>query len=515
MTTTAPDARLARRGNPWPDRDAESAYREDLDRIRFSPYYSRLAAVTQVISQGAAGQSVHNRLTHSIKVAAVARSIAVNLNSGPHRALLESLGGCDPVVVQAAASAHDLGHPPFGHLGERVLDRIARSRFGLADGFEGNAQTFRIVTEIDVHGTSGEGLNLSAAVRAAVLKYPWARFGVPDPHPSAATSPPRGGGRGDEGLGSGKFSAYVLDAGEMTEVLAAYPRITPWRQTVECSVMDIADDIAYSLHDLDDFHRAGVLQHASVAAEFRTWIRHRATLEKADRQELRANERLPGNSLELLRRRLHAKDGWMVDDEAFAVAVGRVGTDLVDGLLAVPFDSSLAAERLVGQFTRSWISHLQKSVVVSTDPPPRTGHVSLDRQSWHEVAVLKFVHQRFVLERPDLAMFQRGQGRVMATLVRDLDSWLADPVDAGRAPRRLIDLVELATTAYRRLATTNPELMIDCTGDQAGSPDDLARWGRGRGIIDYVASLTEDRAAASANTLAGHSARLWDAGSAL
>ncbi|MET3803574.1 dGTPase [Nakamurella sp. UYEF19] len=510
----ASDPRLARRSGPH-DSDAMAAYREDLDRIRFSPYFSRLSAVTQVISQGAAGQSVQNRLTHSIKVAAVARAIAVKLNYGPHRELLAELGGCDPVVIQAAATAHDLGHPPFGHLGERVLDRIARSRFGLADGFEGNAQTFRIVTELDVHGTSGEGLNLTAAVRAAVLKYPWARYGVPNPHPSAAAHAPKGGGQGEEGFGSGKFSAYVLDAGEMTEVLAAYPLIKPWRQTAECSVMDIADDIAYSLHDLDDFHRAGVLQHASVSAEFRTWNRHRSDLEKVDRNELKANERLPGNSLELLRRRLHAKDAWMVDDEAFAVAVGRVGTDLVDGLLAVPFDSSLAAERLVGEFTRSWISHLQDSVVVSSDPPPRAGHVSLDRQAWHEVAVLKFVHQRFVLDRPDLAMFQRGQGQVMAELVGDLDSWLADPVDAGRAPRRLIDLVELATHAYDQLAVTNPELLITSTGKPGGSPDDLVRWGRGRGIIDYVASLTDDRAANSAATLAGHTARLWDAGSAL
>ena len=128
----------------------EGAFRTDLERIRFSPYFSRLAAVTQVISQGAAGQVVHNRLTHTIKVTAVARAIATAIRSGPDAALADELGGCDPVVVQAAASAHDLGHPPFGHLGERILDRIARSRFGLADGFEGNAQTFRIMTELDV-----------------------------------------------------------------------------------------------------------------------------------------------------------------------------------------------------------------------------------------------------------------------------------------------------------------------------------------------------------------------------
>ena len=171
------DPRLARR-YAEPDADenidaaTEGAFRADLERIRFSPYFSRLAAVTQVISQGAAGQVVHNRLTHTIKVTAVARAIATAVRSGPDAALADELGGCDPVVVQAAASAHDLGHPPFGHLGERILDRIARSRFGLADGFEGNAQTFRIMTELDVHGVHGEGLNLTAAVRAGGAEVP-------------------------------------------------------------------------------------------------------------------------------------------------------------------------------------------------------------------------------------------------------------------------------------------------------------------------------------------------------
>src|SRR4029078_12925922 len=188
------------------------------------------------------------------------------------------------------------------------------------DGFEGNAQTFRIVTELDVHGPSGEGLNLTAAVRAAVLKYPWARQHHPDPHPSTLDRPPRGGGPGPEGGASPKYSAYVLDVAEMREVLAAYPKIGPLRQTVECSVMDAADDIAYSLHDLDDFHRAGVLQHASVAAESRTWIRRRDEFARGQRMgnasgaaevspagfpvSNTAAERQPGIALEQLRRRL-------------------------------------------------------------------------------------------------------------------------------------------------------------------------------------------------------------------
>ena len=88
-------------------------------------------------------------------------------------------------------------------------------------------------------------------------------------------------------------------------------------------------------------------------------------------------------------------------------------------------------------------------------------------------------------------------------------------MDAGRAPRRLIDLVELATSGYRRVAIEEPRLLVGPTGESATSRDDIVRLGRGRGIIDYVASLTDDRAAASARTLAGFTGQLWDAGSGL
>ncbi len=493
----------------------EGAFRDDLERIRFSPYFARLAAVTQVVNQGSAGQVVHNRLTHTVKVTAVARAIATALRAGDDLPLLEELGGCDPVVVQAAASAHDLGHPPFGHLGERILDRIARGRFGLSDGFEGNAQTFRILTSLDVHGTEEHGLGLTAAVRAAVLKYPWARAGYPAEHPSQAAERPRGATPGPSGVGSLKYSAYLIDVPEMVEARSAYPRISPWQQTVECSVMDLADDIAYSLHDLDDFHRAGVLQHASVAAEFRTWLRSRLELSRESDAELVESGRLPGYSLEMLRRSLARKDAWLYSDEVFATAVSRVGDELVDGLLAVPFDSSIAAERAVGLFTDSWIRHLQDSVMATATPPVRAGHLLLTRQAWHEVAVLKFVHQRFVLDRPDLALLQRGQAEVLTTLVEGLDAWLDDPEDAVRAPRRLTDFIRLATEDYRELAATAPELLIGEDGRPTTSEADLARLGRGRGIIDYVASLTDDRAVATATALGGHAGQVWSAGSGL
>src|SRR3954453_20008068 len=164
---------------------AASPFRVDRDRIAASPFFARLGGVTQVVSAGGAGL-LHNRLTHSLKVAQVARAIAERVAGGDDADIVAKRGGCDPDVAEAAALAHDLGHPPFGHLGEQTLDRIARHRFGLADGFEGNAQTFRIITPTDVRGPSAIGLDLTTAVRAAVLKYPWLRRHHPAPHPSPA-----------------------------------------------------------------------------------------------------------------------------------------------------------------------------------------------------------------------------------------------------------------------------------------------------------------------------------------
>jgi len=479
-------------GVPGVERHPE--YRVDVERIRFSPYYSRLSAVTQVISQTGAGLAVHNRLTHSIKVAAVARAIATNLSSlpGADGRLVDELGGCHPVVVQAAAAAHDLGHPPFGHLGEQTLDRIARSRFGLREGFEGNAQTFRIITRLDEFDEPGVGLNLTAAVRAAVLKYPWLR-----------------GEGGVRRGGTGKFSFYALDVADQREALAAYPRIEPGQQTLECSVMDIADDIAYSLHDLDDFYRAGLLDQAIISAEFRTWRAELARLRRLELDDLRAGERAPGRSLELLWRRLERKDPWIADPDAFADAVARVSEEVVEGLLLQPFDGSLAAERGLARFTSGWIAHLQARVRVHRSPDIRSGHVGLDRTAWHEVAVLKFLHQRFILHRPDLAVYQRGRASVLERLVDGFAAWLDDPFDARRAPRRLVDVVELATDDYMRLRREEPELL------DTDDVTQLRRLAVGRGIIDYVASLTDAQASSLDALLSGQTERLWEAGQGL
>ncbi|PRI11265.1 deoxyguanosinetriphosphate triphosphohydrolase family protein [Leucobacter massiliensis] len=490
-------------------------YRVDLERIRFSSYFARLSDVTQVVPQSGVGPVMHNRLTHSLKVSAVARVIAAQLAGHAARhaahlqrelpeddetgAVIARLGGCDTIVAQAAAHAHDLGHPPFGHLGERVLDRVARQRLGLAEGFEGNAQSFRILTRLDTLGRDFPGLNLTAATRAATLKYPWTRaewIGVTEERVGASERP-RGVGT-DPVEGAEKFSAYALEAAEMERVLAAFPHIARGRQTVECAVMDLADDIAYAVHDLDDFTRAGVLQRSAVSGELRAWLEHAGAFGVEDLAELAAAWRSPGRSLELLWRRLSVKDAWIADREAFASAVRRVSEEVGESLLAAPYDGGIDSERAVSSFTRRWIEHLRTSIVVEEHPNVRGGHVRLDQQAWHEVMVLKFVHAHFVLERPELGQTQRGQARVVEELALGFDAWLSDPVDAGRAPRRLLEWVEEATEAGFALRGERPELLIGDTSE-AG----LRRQGRARAILDYVASLSDQQAVTTHRNLTG------------
>jgi dGTPase len=500
------DPRLAR-SRPEPARayaPGESEFRTDLERIRFASAFSRLADVTQVVTSMATSGVVHNRLTHTIKVTAVARAIAVRLLRTQDHDLLHDLGGLDHVVVQAAATAHDLGHPPFGHLGERVLDRLARMRFGLADGFDGNAQTFRVLTELEVLGPGDQGLNLTAATRAAVLKYPWACFSYPDPHPVDWPIPPRGAGHARGTSGAAKFSAYLIDLPQMLDALAAFPELQPGRQTLECSVMDLADDIAYSLHDVEDFHRSGVLQFSPVSGEFRSWENGRTAFADLDDSDLVRARRRPGAGLERLRRRLSDRDGWIFEEDIFATAVRTVGEEFVDGVLATPYDGSMAADRAISAFTSRWIDHLIGSVSPNPHPDVRSGYVSMDSSAWHEVSVLKFVNKYFILDRPDLAMLQRGQEQTVEHLVLAFEEWLSDRIDAGRAPRRLLDLVTAATYAYQTVAREHPEWLGGKVSDA-----ELARMARGRGIIDFVSSLTDAQTIAFGTRLGGATGLLW------
>lgn len=153
-----------------------SSAQVDRDRVHYSTAFARLAEVTQVVSADQ-GYVFHNRLTHSLKVAQIARRLAEKLLH-EQSTLAERLGGLCPDAAEAAALAHDLGHPPFGHLAEEALNDLCKE-YNLADGYEGNAQSFRIVTTlavgdgIDKNAAFIPGLNLTRATLNGLLKYPW------------------------------------------------------------------------------------------------------------------------------------------------------------------------------------------------------------------------------------------------------------------------------------------------------------------------------------------------------
>jgi dGTPase len=149
--------------------DSRTPSQHDRDRILYTDELRRLAGVTQVVG-AVEGHIFHNRLTHTFEVAQIARRIAERLVRD-QRELADAAGGIDPDVVEAAALAHDLGHPPFGHAAEEELKELA----GNADGFEGNPQSFRIVTRLAAHRESYVGLDLTRATLNAILKYPWFR----------------------------------------------------------------------------------------------------------------------------------------------------------------------------------------------------------------------------------------------------------------------------------------------------------------------------------------------------
>lgn len=234
------DSERSQRLYPTIRHDQRRWSQRDRDRILFTQELRRLAGITQVV-RPAEQYLFHNRLTHTFEVAQIARRLAERLSDDLKKSDVLEIGlrdryeVIDPDVVEAAALAHDLGHPPFGHVAEKELDRLAR-KAGNEEGFEGNAQSFRIVSKLATHSLEYKGLNLSRATLNAILKYPWFR--------------------GENKNKKNKFGAYKVDD---TNFRFARTGSSEFQLSLEASIMDYADAVAYAVHDLDDFQRSGML----------------------------------------------------------------------------------------------------------------------------------------------------------------------------------------------------------------------------------------------------------------
>jgi dGTPase len=378
---------------------ARSPYQRDRARVLHSAGFRRLAAKTQVHTAGA-DAFLRTRLTHSLEVAQIAREMGARL-------------GCDPDVVDTAGLAHDLGHPPFGHNGEDALDGLAAA----CGGFEGNAQTLRVLTRLEakVVGPDGAsaGLNLTRASLDAVSKYPWPRQ-----------------------QGHRKYGVYSDDEPVFGWLRKGAP---DQQRCLEAQVMDWADDVAYSVHDVEDGIHGGYVPVAALRAD--------------------ADER-----------RALCADVAAVYSAESPDALGDVLAELLADPVFEPlerYDGSHGAQAVLKGVTSVLTGRLEAAAVAATRQAygDRLRRYAADlvvpRHTRAQCALLKGIALRYVMRRPGSDSRYERQRELLHGLVEALCARAPDALDPVFAP------------LWRQ------------------APDDAARL---RVVVDQVASLTDPAA---------------------
>ncbi|PJJ63334.1 deoxyguanosinetriphosphate triphosphohydrolase [Compostimonas suwonensis] len=402
----------AERWFPEQHSSRRSDFARDRARLLHSSALRRLAAKTQVLSPTAGLDFARNRLTHSLEVAQVGRELASSL-------------GLDPDIVDTACLAHDIGHPPFGHNGEKALNDWA-SGIG---GFEGNAQTLRLLTRLEpkVFGPDGRsyGLNLTRASLDASTKYPW-------PAAQAVVDP----------SGRAKFGFYDDDTAAFEWLREGAPLGT---KCVEAQVMDLSDDIAYSVHDFEDAVFNGYIDvgalgsrvdHDGLVRSMNEWI----------------GDEIGHDELVEAFDRLDSLDVWLTDWDGSRQAQGRLKN---------------LTSQLIGRFAGAATQATRAAF-----PAPRLARFGADvvvpRHIQAEIAVLKGIVAAFVMTHNTRQPIYVRQREVLSSLADALWQSGESELDAGFAEDW-----------------------------RAASDDDARR----RVVVDQVASLTDQSALARAERL--------------
>ncbi|MGW8064846.1 deoxyguanosinetriphosphate triphosphohydrolase [Streptomyces ziwulingensis] len=399
-------------------RPGRTAFQRDRARILHSGALRRLAGKTQVVTPGEGSPvwdaSPRTRLTHSLECAQVGRELGAAL-------------GCDPDLVEAACLSHDLGHPPFGHNGEQALNAFAED----CGGFEGNAQSLRLLTRIEPKRFTEDGsvgLNLTRATLDAATKYPWPRGAHP-------TDP-----------GSPKFGVYDDDRPVFEWLRKDAPGV---RTCFEAQVMDWADDVAYSVHDVEDGLHAGHIDPNCLLAD----PEREAVFEAAVGRYVPAGT--DHAELAAALDRLLAQDWWPHGYDGTATAQARLkdATSQLIGRFCLAAETATRAAYGGGRLTRY------------------TAELVVPRETRLECAVLKAVAVRYVMQRVEQERLRADQRIVVAELAEALTARAPDGLDPQ----------------FRALF------------DRAG--DDRARK---RVIVDQIASLTDASARSLHARLTGH-----------
>ena len=435
MTQRYDESATARWVAEPPKRAGRSDFERDRARVLHCAGLRRLSAKTQVVAAGSA-DFPRTRLTHSLECAQIGRELGQEI-------------GCDPDLVDAACLAHDIGHSPFGHNGEAALNELA-APFG---GFEGNAQSLRLLTRLEPK-VAGAGLNLTRATLDATLKYPWFRAGpgghsAPPGTPRTPwpQTPPRGPDPG------AKFGAYAEDAEVFRWIRADAP---DRRRCLEAQVMDWADDVAYSVHDMEDGFHAGLITFKNLKSptERSAVSRTAATYCDDGVSEAELTEVLEA---------LLALDIWPASYDGgpdTAAALKNLTSELIGRFCVAAQEATVACAGLTPSSTTSPSSH--------TSP---TGHsltryaadLVVPRRQRLECALLKGITAHYVMTRAGVLAAQARE--------RELLTELAYAIERG-APQTLDPLLRPSWAAAGTAAA------------------------RRRVVIDQVASLTDTSAIA-------------------